>query len=89
MQIYLNFSWKLGLDDATELQALVDVAENVDLTITEKWLVDVWKTDVNAKKDTTAVRIKVNKKSNLIQSIPIVKVDSNSPTNANWRCTIQ
>lgn len=66
----------IGLDDAAELQALVEVAEKVDLTSTQKWIADVWKTDVNAKKTTT-------------NSIPIVKIDSNEPTNANWRCNIQ
>jgi len=63
----------IGLDDATQLKALIEVAEKVDLTSTEKWLTEVWKTDVNAKPSNN--------------NVPVINVDSNIP--ANWRCNIQ
>lgn len=63
----------IGLDDASQLNQLAEIAKQYDLTSTEDWLKNCWVTDLNPKMHETP-------------SMPINALPE-QPT--NWRCVIQ
>lgn len=65
----------IGLDDASELSQLAELAKQVDLEATYDWLTKCWKTDPNPEVHETA-------------SIPLDEANG-KPVNNNWRCIVQ